>query len=507
MKVTRKSTPRPAFTCLILFVAATCCALQASAQESKIIVRLPANPSGHIVVEGDCAPARSYSFRDSYADVLGLGSRVSAFTLMNSAGERLEARAIAPGQYEASGPATRFRYELNVAPPNSGNDAVKVSWLTTDRGVLMLADLLPMNVLESRQASTEIQFVLPSGLMVYSNEKELQPLSFEVANMDAAIFAVGRQLRASQAEVSGMSLSLVADGAWAFTDNDAIELAGQILKAHREIFGAMPSKHATILLLPYQTVIADRWRAETRGNTVTILLGKIPSKVGALAQLSTPLTHELFHLWVPNALSLAGNYDWFYEGFTVYEAARVAVSLNLLTFPEFLNAISRAYDAYAASADRDRRSLIESSAQRWTLGQTAVYQKSMVVAFICDLRIRSQSHGKRSLDNLYRAIFRQYANGVQRPTANSSLVANSEANAAVLQVMNSFAELLDFGSSYVEQPIAIDLSTELTRFGFKVERFGLRTRISVQEQLTKAQRDLLHQLGYNDYVRRSPSKH
>jgi predicted metalloprotease with PDZ domain len=136
-------------------------------------------------------------------------------------------------------------------------------------------------------------------------------------------------------------------------------------------------------------------------------MGKLTSKTAALSQLSVPLTHELFHLWVPNALALTGDYDWFYEGFTVYQAARTAVRLGLLTFPEFLNAIGRAYDAYAVAADHDRWSLVEASKRRWTAGAPSVYSKSMVVAFLYDLTLRSQSHGKHSLDDGYRKMFQK----------------------------------------------------------------------------------------------------
>jgi len=57
------------------------------------------------------------------------------------------------------------------------------------------------------------------------------------------------------------------------------------------------------------------------------MMGKLPSKVASMAQLSVPLTHEFLHFWVPNGLSLEGDYDWFYEGFTVYQAARISVRL------------------------------------------------------------------------------------------------------------------------------------------------------------------------------------
>src|SRR4029450_8749150 len=138
-------------------------------------------------------------------------------------------------------------------------------------------------------------------------------------------------------------------------------------KAEREVFGAMPAKQGTLILLPFpRTVSASEWSAETRGSTVTLLIGKLPSKVGALAQLSTPLTHELFHLWVPNGLALTGDYDWFYEGFTMYQAMRTAQQLALLTFQDLLNAVGRAFDAYVSAPERDKLSLIEASKRRWT---------------------------------------------------------------------------------------------------------------------------------------------
>ena len=45
----------------------------------------------------------------------------------------------------------------------------------------------------------------------------------------------------------------------------------------------------------------------------------------------------------------------------------------------------------------------------------------------------------------------------------------------------------------MSQPAKIDLRQELAPFGLKVETFGLRTRISVSEDPTKQQRDLLRQ--------------
>ena len=59
----------------------------------------------------------------------------------------------------------------------------------------------------------------------------------------------------------------------------------------------------------------------------------------------------------------------------------------------------------------------------------------------------------------------------------------------------------DFVQMFIRNPVVINLQAELAPFGLRAEKFGSRTSISVSEQLTKRQRDLLRELGYNDYVR------
>jgi hypothetical protein len=55
----------------------------------------------------------------------------------------------------------------------------------------------------------------------------------------------------------------------------------------------------------------------------------------------------------------------------------------------------------------------------------------------------------------------------------------------------------DFVRSFVQNPVSINLANELAPFGLIVDTSGLRTQISVAEKLSKPQRDLLRELGYN----------
>ena len=467
-----------------------------SAQQVSANIRV-ASDSSRVIVEGRSAPASVWSFIDSYASMVGLANRVERFTLIDEAGNEIQPRKIAPGHFDSPKAAARFRYEVSLKPPLMASDSAMVSWINNDRGLLMLADLLPL----SFRRDAIITFTLPQQWRVYSSEIAKGQNQFEVRDAGRAVFAVGSQLRASQINESGMLFNLVTDGEWAFADREALELAGKVLKAHREVFGAMPAAQASLILFPFpQAAGSSQWSAETRRSTVTLLMGKLPSKVGALAQLSTPVTHEFFHLWVPNALALEGDYDWFYEGFTVYQAAQTATQLSLLTFPEFLNSIARAYDA--SKTETDQWSLVEASTRRFTIGRTSVYSKSQVVAFLYDLRLRSLSHNKKSLADVYRRLIREH------PAIgdNSRAAKTNDGTDMVTKELSAEIGSEDFVRLFIRSPVSINLPGELSPFGLKVETVGLRTRIAVDEKIGKQQRDLLRQLGYNDATRGPRSK-
>jgi predicted metalloprotease with PDZ domain len=214
----------------------------------------------------------------------------------------------------------------------------------------------------------------------------------------------------------------------------------------------------------------------------------LPSKIAALAQLNFPLAHELFHLWIPNGLALEGDYDWFYEGFTLYQALRAGSRLNLLTFQDYLNALGRAYDAYKAARERDQLSLLDASKQRWTASPALVYNKGMLVAFLYDLTLRQQTRGKRSLDDVYRELFRLYHSSESR----------KDGNVAVLAALNHEGGMQELTRRYIESASVIELPAAIAPFGLQVETSGGRTSISVASSTSGAQRDLLRKFGYNE---------
>lgn len=440
---------------------------------------------------------------------MDLGQRIDQLHLRDADGRDVPVRRLAPGEFEAAEPASRFSYEVNLMPPVRAVDGAFVSWLNADQGLLMLGDLLPAPP-EAAEGSEQvtpgvrIKFILPAGWTAGSANPTDHLGEFQVTDIGNAVFVVGRNLRTSGVRILSkhdgpIDLKLIDTGPWAFADDEALSLAAKIIELHATVLNGSPGRSAVIVMMPFPvSVTPEKWSAETRGSTVTLLLGRQASRLQALAQLSVPLTHELFHLWVPNNLMLQGEYVWFYEGFTVYQAARTAVRLQLLTFDDFLSAVGRAYGAYLSSADRDRYSLVEASQRRWMGSETTVYQKAMLVAFLYDLRLRLQSRGKRSLDDVYREVFRR--NRVSAG-ARGDGIGKANGTEVAIAMLNAEGGMANFAPTFIQRTVAIDLESELASFGLRVERAGSRSRVIVNELLTKRQRDLLRQLGYNDRVR------
>ncbi|HYP01413.1 MAG TPA: hypothetical protein VER76_14580 [Pyrinomonadaceae bacterium] len=457
-------------------------ATQAQTISARISIVSLAPP--RVRVEAEHAEGtKAWSFRSAYAGASKLGERIENLSLYDAQGSETPARKLASGEYEASRAATKVRYELKLDPPRDTNDTAHVSWLTGTRGVLMPGDLLPHPLKRAR-----LNLTLPENWKIATLETLNGNGQYEIEDAESSVFFVGADLRVTQNTLRGMEFKFATAGAWPFADGDVINVARDILEKHERTVGGIPRRSALILLAPFpQEADAARWSAETRGGTVVFLSGRSNSKAVGLAHLSLPLAHELLHLWVPNGLALNGDYDWFYEGFTVYQSMRVSVQLGYLTFQDYLDSLARAYDNYLALRERDNLSLIDASARRWSGNGALVYHKGMLVAALYDLSLRQRSRAKRSLDDVYHTLFRRHRTGAER----------REGNVAVIGALDSVAGDGEFSKRYIESVNRLDLTGAFAAFGLNVGRNGARTRITVSDSASRAQRDLLRQMGYN----------
>ena len=217
-----------------------------------------------------------------------------------------------------------------------------------------------------------------------------------------------------------------------------------------------------------------------------LLMGTGGSRKQWLIRLGILLSHELFHLWVPNSLTLAGDYDWFFEGFTLYLALLTDVRLGLISFDDYLETIGRVYRSYLLSPDADRLSLIEASERRWTSSPSLVYDKGLLVAFIYDLMIRSRTNCKSSLSDVYRELFRSQSTG------------QGNANETIIRLLSERAEMGAFVKEHVEGRGKLDFDSQFSSYGLLVNTNDARPRLSVGDSLDRAQRELLVCMGHKN---------
>jgi hypothetical protein len=444
-----------------------------AAQEVKITVSSPAEV--RIRIES-LSPGSEWSFLNAYAGVLGLAERIEQFQAFAPDGKNLNARKIVPGEFRSERVATKIEYVVKLPPPQASGVA-HVSWIAGDYGLLMLADLLPEWL-----PSLEVELSLPDGWTAQSAYQADASRKFQVRQPEKTVFLIGRSLRKQTKRVESRGLNLVVNGAWPFKDEVVLNAASKVLERYRELTGFPLPAMPVVLLAPLPLATGGvKWRAETRGSTVVLLIDP-RAKIETRAALGIIFTHELLHLWVPNSLLLEGDYDWFFEGFTLYIALITALDLKFINFDEYLATLARVYDSYLSHDDE--LSLIDASERRWTGGKSAVYDKGMLVAFLYDLNIAKQSGGGNRLNDRYRELFREHAS---EP---------ADANEAIIQLLSSTVPTAALTKKYVEGSGRLELETALSSFGLRLDPSGRNTTLRIVKEVRGDQKQLLRSLGY-----------
>lgn len=430
---------------------------------------------------------------DKYAGTLGLAGRASLVSLTDKAGVRVAFKRFAPGEYLAESQFTGWNYNLALAPIGPASAKAHISWVTADQGILMLNDVLPQLGV-GRPVAARVKIELPDDWQIITSEPSAKKGVFDVKDVDKAVFILSRNGNSRITTAPNGPLTLSISGKWQFADDEALAMASEILGAYEKIFGGQSARSPVVSLMHFpENVGLGNWEADTRGSTVTILSSDMPFKNQSVQRLHEQLRHEIFHLWMPNGVNLTGKYDWFYEGFALYQSLKLGVASNNLRFDDFLASLAQAYRL--DSIQLDRGSLIAASERRWNGANTTVYARGMLVAFLCDLTMLERSKGKRAVTDLIREVY-------QRGASAKTPV---DGNEVVLSAMRELAELKPIADKYITGSEPIDWSSELLAAGIAADGDGAATRLSVVPKPNGRQKDLLDNLGYNSWRKLSGS--
>ncbi len=451
----------------------------------KIIVdkRVTADVVGTFAPELLRKNPRNFSFLNEYAGSSGLAGRFSNIKLYERSGDLLPHKAFNLSELVTEKDIGKFSYTVDLTPLRTPAAAAHISWAKDATGILMLDDLLPQQVAKTARIKLE----MPDGWNLTTSERQVDPQEFDVANIEKAVIYIGTGRREKSLAVGAAKMRLSISGEWFFSDEDAEEIVTSIFAQYTRIFGGSPASDINISILKFPTSVnPGNWEADTRGRSVTIVSSDTPFKSQSKQRLHEQLRHEIFHLWMPNGVNLRGNYDWFYEGFALYQSLRTGVATNTIGFDNFLDTLGRAYSI--DSSQSERLSLIEASKNRFSGSNTQVYARGMLVAFLCDLALLQGSKGKRSIENVLREIYLVHHSSGQK----------TDGNEAILAAFGKYPELRSITDRYVTgKEKNIGWAEYLGFAGMETGGTNDASRLSVSKKLTSRQKDLLDKLGYN----------
>ena len=427
----------------------------------------------------------NFSFLKSYINIDNLGARFSEVALFDKAAQKVNYRKLTDGEFLAEDGFQSWNYKANLSAPQNVSGLAHVSWISGEQGILMTGDLLPEF---TEKTSARLTFELPAGWRISSVEKRAAENIFEVADVEKAVFYIGKNLRESEIVAGSAKFSLIMSGEWQVSQMEAVQTTQEIFAFYEKLFGGKSFGRGQIFLGKFPAEVSpDRWEAETRGASVTIFSSEMNFKTQSLQRLHEQMRHELFHFWFPNGVNLSGNYDWFYEGFALYQSLKTAVAMKRIRFEDFLDTLSRAHAIDSAS--RRRVSLIEASKNRWNGANTQVYARGMLVAFLTDIRLLQSSKGKISLADLLREIYQKHNLATPR----------ADGNTAVLNILESRAELRTMIESYIKAAETIAWQTDLEAIGIESATGNFAAKLKVKANPSGRQKDLLDKLGYNNW--------
>ena len=171
---------------LFIFLLILLSANSVSAQSNlSAYVEISISSPGQIRVAAHLSrPMNSWSFRNAYAGVLGIAERIEDFRAVDA-----DVQKAAVGEYRSERKSSKISYTIKVPEPTLA-DVSHFTWLTKDRGVLMLADLIPLEI-----HSLSAQLAVPPDWSLYTALPHNVDEVYDVSEPEKAVFCVARDLR------------------------------------------------------------------------------------------------------------------------------------------------------------------------------------------------------------------------------------------------------------------------------------------------------------------------
>lgn len=234
-----------------------------------------------------------------------------------------------------------------------------------------------------------------------------------------------------------------------------------------------PPDFRAYTFLVYVSPFIDEGDGMEHLNSTEIIVAGVTNE-DSLAEAELDAAHEFFHLWNVKRLRPAGlgpfNYTkedytrslWFAEGFTQYYSYVFLRRAGLWSRGQFLRRLADEIRTLQQEPGRRMMSAEESSFDAWfydrapQMQQTnfanstiSYYNKGALLAMLLDLKIREQTGGRKSLDDVMRAMYTKFYDA---PAATYYLPGRGYTESDILEELNAVSggNFNEFFRQYVE---------------------------------------------------------
>jgi predicted metalloprotease with PDZ domain len=277
-----------------------------------------------------------------------------------------------------------------------------------------------------RDAASAVHFVFPTEWKIISALKETSDArTFTALDYDTLVDAptlMGR-FDVSRFMVEGKPHYLAATPAGAFSEGSAKKLTdmfAEVATSESAIFGSLPYEKYIYFyfILPPEESTGEGGALEHLNSHVAF----VPAGDFPMEPVAWTAAHEFFHLWNVKRIRPIEMwpYDyqrenespllWVSEGFSNYYANRTLLRLGLNSQKRFLDRLAGAIRDVETSPARSYDSPAEASVldclPEKVFGPD-YYRQGQNLAGLLDLSIRNDTHGKASLDDVMRSLFRE----------------------------------------------------------------------------------------------------
>lgn len=390
-----------------------------AAHYAEVTLTLPAAPGERELMAAVWTPG-SYLVREYARNI----DEVRAF---DQAGAPLRSVKTSKNRWKIAAGAATVRYRVY------GREmAVRTNWIEPEFAFLNGAATF---LTEPGRLSEpcEVEVALPRGwTSVVTALDKVGESRFRAADFDELVDSpiLAGTPEISRFQVAGkehLLATINASGLWDLPK--AARDVEAIVRAHQDFWGDLPYPRYAFLNLLVETrgglehknstaLMASRFDGRTREQYLKWLI---------LA------SHEFFHVWNVKRLRPVelGPFDyenenytpslWIAEGFTAYYESVLVRRAGLMNDKEFLKELAATLESVETVPGRNVQAVRDSSWDAWIKfyrpnensvnSMISYYDKGAAIAFILDARIRQETGGEKSLDDVMRLANGRYGEG------------------------------------------------------------------------------------------------